>query len=109
MPYQDPPRCRHCKREIELLPYTRKDGTETKLAVEPWNVTHRDDPRARRYVQYTDPNGVERARYVTPDEPWDEDTEHPRLQHLLVCRSNPNGPAYIAPEHRAAVLSRTTR
>lgn len=107
MPNQNPPRCRHCKREIELLPYTRKDGTQTHLAVEPYLVQHRDDRRARNYVQYTAPDGTERLRHVTPEEPWDEDNEHPRLQHLLVCRANPNSPAYIAPEHRAAVLSTT--
>lgn len=85
-----PKYCRHCGAKISLLKY---DGTGRFLPFDPIEVDRTDDPDARRYVMYTNPDtGEDRARLVTAEEPWDEREERRIRQHFLTCTKHPKKP-----------------
>ena len=92
---------------VDWLPYTKKDGTETRLCVDPVNVSRLDDPLARQYVMYTvEATGEQRARLVTAEEPFDEDSEFRVRLHLLTCRKRPDPTA--SPSSKRARRNRAT-
>jgi hypothetical protein len=100
------PRCAGCGERVDWLPYTKKDGTVTRLCVDPVAVNRLTDPMARTYVMYEAPDGEDRARLVTNEEPFDESTEFRIRLHLLTCRRRPD-PTAKRPSRRRRTPARS--
>jgi len=100
------PRCAGCGLLVDWLLYTKKDGTVTRLCVDPVSVNRLTDPMARQYVMYEAPSGESRARLVTTEEPFDEDNEFRVRLHLLTCRRRPDPTA--KPSSKRARRGRAT-